>query len=477
MAKIKKPIEFTTVFDVTTEQMEEHGAFCPALNVDTRLFIDPVLLERSGQDTIRDRGVAEFHDYFEAVIKLVRASKQRGDKAWREAHKRLIVKEPSYTSLGYGSSTTHGSAIGTELAERLLATAAEIIDLGVEDPDLFKLLPLLEEGMGPDRISDMATQAIFPALAEYTEGVAKALGLPTEPFGEEPSQFHLPVNTAETRRVPVILVPSDVLRRLPIASDWAGVADAAAYNESLRQRINDMIGDIWEKEVQENREQLRKASLASREAFETLVSVAREGEVSPYSIQSDPRGLVIWRDVLQWVANDHPLEIVQGTPSPEAAIAIVSKIVEQTRHLIEKQGLWKLLWDGDVPRHESSAQLLFFAIAHAYCEANNLDVTPEAETGSGPVDFKFSAGFKIRILIELKLSTNKKLVHGYEKQLKAYAEAEEPIHCIFLVIDVGKMGKKLEQVYALRNDASGDGKPFAVIEEIDGQRKPAASKR
>src|SRR2546430_8635948 len=52
---------------------------------------------------------------------------------------------------------------------------------------------------------------------------------------------------------------------------------------------------------------------------------------------------------------------------------------------------------------------------YAYCVANNLEITPEADTGSGVVDFKFAASYVTRVLVETKLSNNKKLVHGYGK--------------------------------------------------------------
>jgi hypothetical protein len=71
------------------------------------------------------------------------------------------------------------------------------------------------------------------------------------------------------------------------------------------------------------------------------------------------------------------------------------------------------LYHAGSPRPEKAAQRLFFAIAYAYCKANNLDVTPEADTGNGPVDFKVSLGFTGRVLVEIKLSTNTKLVRGY----------------------------------------------------------------
>jgi len=81
------------------------------------------------------------------------------------------------------------------------------------------------------------------------------------------------------------------------------------------------------------------------------------------------------------------------------------------------------------------------------------------------------------VLIEVKLSTNPKLVDGYDKQLEAYKAAEESTRAIYLVIDVGKMGKKDERLIALKNKRSGEGKPVSEIVFIDGTRQPTASKR
>ena len=115
-------------------------------------------------------------------------------------------------------------------------------------------------------------------------------------------------------------------------------------------------------------------------------------------------------------------------------------------------------------------------MAHCYCKANNLDLTPEADTGNGPVDFKMSSGFNGRVLVEIKLSTNSKLIAGYEKQLRAYAEAEETTSAFYIVLDVGQMGKKDQQLVAVKNREAKAGKPTSAIVLIDGQRRPSASK-
>jgi hypothetical protein len=57
------------------------------------------------------------------------------------------------------------------------------------------------------------------------------------------------------------------------------------------------------------------------------------------------------------------------------------------------------------------------------CERSDVDVSREANVGRGPVDFKFSAGWRRRALIELKLMSSRKLRQGAEAQLPQSANA------------------------------------------------------
>ncbi len=52
MAKIVNPVLFSNFFNIDLEQFELLGVFNPTLNVDTKLFIDPLLIENSSIDLI-----------------------------------------------------------------------------------------------------------------------------------------------------------------------------------------------------------------------------------------------------------------------------------------------------------------------------------------------------------------------------------------------------------------------------------------
>lgn len=155
---------------------------------------------------------------------------------------------------------------------------------------------------------------------------------------------------------------------------------------------------------------------------------------------------------------------------------LVQEIIKQFAHLIEKRGLSKELWSKGNRRDEKSVQRIFFAVADSYCKANNLDISPEVDTGTGEIDFKFSVGYECRIIVEVKLSDNPKLVPGYEKQLEAYKNAEKTTKGIYIIMDIGKMGKKLERIWKIKSDFLSGKLPASEIYVIDGKIKPSASK-
>lgn len=478
MARLRHPALFTSIFKVKPEKLRRAGLFDPILNADTKLFVDPLLLPASGDTIIKREGVAAFDAYFGNVIALLRKSTRTGDVPWRNAERLFTFREPRETCLGYGDSTTHGNAIGPTLRAVLLQTAKEIIDLGVEDPKLFALMALLEDNIGADRISDLTTHAIKPVLYKLNHEILERWGVATEAFELQGNKYQLARNPFETSRPsPVLLLPKDILRQLPIAHDWSEVGDAAGKNEELRQRVSKYIGDIWAVRTRAEKHRAREAVLRDRRAYDALAEAVARTEKLPYDPAMDVEGHYIWREVLSELAEKFPVKIVKAsTETAQELERIVDQIIEAFQDLVENKGQWEHFWHGDECRHERAVQRLFFAVADVYCKANNLDVSPEADSGGGPVDFKFSSGYAARLLVEIKLSTGK-VVHGYEKQLEVYKKAESTYRARYLIVDVGGMGSKLEKVLAIKNRRAGAGDKTVDVIVVDGKPKVSASKR
>ena len=146
------------------------------------------------------------------------------------------------------------------------------------------------------------------------------------------------------------------------------------------------------------------------------------------------------------------------------------------QHHVEKGNLWEELWIGSEPKKERAAQLIYYALADCFCMANNVDVSPEANMGGGPIDFKFSRGYDARVLVELKRSTGT-VVHGYNKQLEIYKDASRTNYGIFVIMDYGGLGSKLAKIKRIRDQRLAKGEPASEIIVIDARKKASASKR
>ncbi|MFA6992302.1 MAG: hypothetical protein WC269_03420, partial [Candidatus Gracilibacteria bacterium] len=152
------------------------GVFDAFIGVDSRFFVDPFLFEQTEiPEFLTAR--AKIKEHYRQVMVLLSSSKYKEDVAWREAKKRLRFKEFSAASIGYGSKTNKGNAIGPKLALKLANTAAEIICLGVDQPEIFELVGLFEKDYGPDRLSDMTINILIENFLSYSARICRELGI------------------------------------------------------------------------------------------------------------------------------------------------------------------------------------------------------------------------------------------------------------------------------------------------------------
>jgi hypothetical protein len=66
-------------------------------------------------------------------------------------------------------------------------------------------------------------------------------------------------------------------------------------------------------------------------------------------------------------------------------------------------------------------------------------------------------------------------VQGFTKQTEAYAAAEDAVRSYYVVLDVGKMGGKLDKVLESKNEAARKGERVPELKIIDAARKASAS--
>jgi hypothetical protein len=476
MAKIINPKLFSQQFGVPKADIDKAGFLDPLLNADTKLFIDPLLLRHSTNTTLKTKGVAAFRKRTADIVSLLMATPTNSGPAWTAALRLLDLHERRETCLGYGGAGTSGSSRPDSLKARILNTTRDIVNIGVNNPEIIGFMGVLEDDVGPDTISDMTTNSLLGVLQEITLDFCKKYAIPTNRFMLGLDEYELPINPVATGHG-FLLVPKDVLRELPVATDWSDIDRVVQHNAVLRKMVNAMIGNIAKATIKQKKRALKAIALQSEGTFQKLVTDILAGHLHGYDFGKDRKNVEALRETLTLTPKNFPLYIAKpAAPSSPELRRVVNEITAQFKHLIESCDLSRLLWDGSTPKSEKSAQLVYFGVADSYCKANSIDISPEVHSGGGPVDFKFSTGYLGRLLVELKLSKGK-VVQGYEEQLETYKAAAQTEEALFLIIDVGKMGTKLTKIKKIQSERQALGEGAADIVVVDAKRKPSASRR
>ncbi|MGA2356744.1 MAG: hypothetical protein ABSG02_19795 [Terriglobales bacterium] len=471
------PIRLSRYFDVEPSELKARGVFDGHLGIDNKLFVDPKLLKKTLRIPEFSGARKDITKYFSQVIKLLKASKEQGDIAWIEAERRMRFKEENGASLGYGKAGSYGRAVGPQLARSLAKRAKEILELGVDDPEMFELIGLFQEDVGADLLSDMAVSILKPRFLSFTQRVTEELELgPSKRFLMEGRGWKLPL-TPDGKRA-LVLVPKAFLSKLPVALDRSEIDEVAQFNAGVRRQWNAMVAAARKDKADPSKDQIREMLFADPKNLVDLIRVYRESPVKGYDFEKDVDGLLNWDSIGRSSARANPLDIPVKHPTNLSEVrTVVDLILKKFKKNVEENRLYEFLYrDDGKPKHEVFAQRLFYAVADAYCEANNVDLSREPNAGNGPVDFKLSKGYSARILVEVKKSSNSDLVNGFVRQLPEYEKSESTDESVYLVVRVTKGDASIKSVMKLRDKRLAEGKKVPAIFVVDGRRKDSASK-
>lgn len=467
-------LKLSEYFGVSSTQFNREGAFNAIIGIDSGFYLDPTLLKRTKIKEFLG-AYKKITQHYERVFTLLKLSqKDYHSKLWKTAVKQCTFPEPKEAFLGYSQNHVPGKGIGKRLAEQLLMSAEKVWELGIDNPDIFAILGILEEGFGADRISDMSINIIYEDLLAFSQRVTKNLALSktlsfTSYSGEK---YLLPQNPLSPTN-PILLIPKSFLRPLPAfdKSIW----DMIDNNSLLRNRVNTILGTSLKNISKKN---IKNILLSNKEFITTLLMEYKNYIPSPYDFSSDPLMKSKWLDIGRKFSQQYPIKLtLPSVPTDDEIKHIISEIIFQFRRNIENHGVNKYLYTSEgKPQHEDFIQKLFFITAQSYCKANNLDLNPEVNQGSGAVDFKMSNGFNQKFLVELKLDKNTALPEGYAKQLLKYAECEETINCFYVVVKVSKTGRNIKRLEKKRQEMLGQGLLCPDLYIIDGTIYPTASK-
>jgi len=446
-------------------KLEELGVFDSLMDEDSNFFIN---IKR-----LRDTKVPEFKDsydninaYFRDLGILLKASINPGDKLYKTAVKKFDFSEVKGINLGF-SKGTRGAGFGPKLSNQIVKDASEIIKSRSEQPEIFHLTSLFEENVGPDRLSDMIATLIYEDIVRYTKRIYEEVGIIRENYPEYSYESGLLINPY--KGCELLLLPIDILHELPIARSWDDIDRVVSENETIRREMSELVGKEWSKLASSQKKHyikdfiFMKPHLISKviddykatgvEAYDIYLNV-------DYRIERLINGIIKAKDKLD----------LSEKSSYESALEIINEF----KHWIENQKGYIILEGIHTRNEEKIIQRTLHGTAGYYCKINNLDISPESNTGRGPVDFKISRG-EDKTVVEIKLTSNQETVHGFEVQIEEYAKSEGTDNKIFLVIDNGRSSTRINQVKESYEKRLKAGEKPATVIVIDAKPKESAS--
>jgi hypothetical protein len=360
--------------------------FDAILDADTELFVDPFLVFKEAKGFWKNAHNRLIEHFDHAFLLIAKGSLNPNTLQYQKAMALLLFREPKELCLGYTSKGTAGLGSGLGYAGAIAEAISDAIQRGLKHPRHFEELGILNEGIGPDRISDITCTILKSKLVEYTQAIAHRHKIPLSmhrifaaTFDENRMHWENPEVEVPTNPInggPFLFVPERFLKDLPVlnAADWWTYYES----ERLRQDLNyDILGKV-------NKKAIVEAARNNPESVRQWTIQKEAEKANGYDFTRDPKGVWQWDQASLAFVTSNPLTLPPAETKKDF-LETIKKIVASYRLFVEDQGGWYLLWDSilkkDKPEH--AAQLLFRGVAQSYCKANDISLDPEVNLGRG----------------------------------------------------------------------------------------------
>lgn len=464
-------LRYSEYFKIDKKKFDSLGVFNGFILHDSDYFLNPKLIKETDNQFFINSYLTIKSNFSKIIALIDRIEKpNKNDRYFKASVNAIKSKENGYIGLGYSEAGKKGSGIGEKLATSITETAYQLIQEDKLEPELFELLGVFKEQISVDRISDMIIKIIIEDILKYTEYIANTLGLPIK-IHKPYKKYKLPYNIFDNDN-PLFFLPTSLLSKLP---SWdENFYEAINESEETKDLVNSLFGEEYGKYL--DKKKYREVVLIKdKDAVSNLIKKYKATKEEAYDFINDPSNDFKWIDEIYGLIQKNPIVLNNQQPIYQ----ITQEICNKFKYLVENTNAYKLLYhDGTRKKHESASQQTFQLFAKSYCDANNLDISPESNGGRGPVDFKFSQG-KEKVLVEIKLSSSPKLEHCLTTQIKVYEKSEGAEQSILLILMVGTNEEtamtKIEKLIAYKNNLENK-KYLPEIIEVDALIKKSASK-
>lgn len=485
-------IYFSDFFNVSTDKLDEYGAFNVSLINDLPLFIDPFLLFGSKKPEYQ-----KLHDSILKYLTFLKAKSEKGVNELSQIKSWYLFPEVKQNWFGYSKVGNSGSGLGRKFGKAMSSSMHIVFDdLGKEkitQTSHLEKAGLFEIGVGKDNISDFTTNLTKEYLLEYTEKFAaqniskkliKAITVPKVYFDYKlerwmPKKFNLPYIFNDY----VILTPRDILTKddnwingSDLRGDFQDICNAIP-NDQLRNEILNYFHKKLPKPRKDKKNTQKEITKAVQETIRQYPEIIKwyikdkeenkEGAKNISKKKVKEVETVFIHQISKFVET-----LLEKTDfydiKPTSSFKEAHKRLGFLKQVIENNDGYRIFYiDGKPIKREEDLQIIYRLTWYA----SDYDVNRETNNGRGPVDYSVSKGSKDKTLIEFKLASNSKLKQNLEKQVEVYETANKTKGSLKVILyfdksEYMKVTKILKEL-KLENDSN--------IILIDAGRKVSAS--
>ena len=462
---------FISDFLELNDELDQLGVFDAVITTDSHFFINILRLKETSVPQF-STSYQKINEYFRNIMILLTASKEKGDRFYKQALRSFDFSGVNGINLGF-SETGVDAGFGKRLAKNVISDAFDIVKTGSTQPEIFQLVGLFEENVAADRLSDMIATLIADDIREYTLWVNQELNINKDNYPDLTFNDGIVINPY--KGCDLLYLPIDILHELPIARDWTDLDRVISENNAIKEEINQAIGKEWSKMLAgQKKDYLLNQIFKVPAKCENVIDYYRKETVDKYDPLKDFNYLSSWSFKL--MKDSGVLDFLEHSDTTQkSSWEVTLKVLEIFKDFIENNKGWEILYLVPTNKGEKVAQKLIQNGGTYCCEEHNVDMTFEANEGPGPVDMKISRGMD-KTIVEVKLSSNGEYLHGFTDQIEEYARAEKCTQRIYLYIKVGNHPGRDKTIQDKYDEEFSKGNNPPLLFVVDATQRTSASK-
>ena len=435
--------------NVTEEKLNKVGVYNGYIFLDSPLFLNPKLLS--------DNDIPEFYDaentivsHFEKTIRILKNVKEysNNDIWWKMAKRHFYFPEPEGIGLGTSIYSIDGNGLTGKTAEKCLKTFKSIIEKNIEDSYMYRLLYLVQENIGVDRISDMLCTIIYNNLLQFTENKIAELKLKCDTYTIYNNKKYKIFKRPNGKNL--VFIPEEFLSEIPDIADEYDIMDIINLNQDIKEysskyfeEANFNITNIKSK----TKKEMSEIVLNNSKLMKILLEYVEREKVNTYDFKNDPIGIYKSNAKLKSIMDKNMSYIERNNCN--SLHDIIRNALKKYTKCIEDLGLNEELYyvtRKGIKRNKSELTVhrFFIIILEAIKQYNHFEYFFEAKAGNGQVEFTIT-NLKEKVLVEFKLNTND-IIHGYVVQLEKYIQRYEATSSFYVIVKVVE-NKKIENFW------------------------------